>query len=147
MGREPGEAEPSLRRIQRDSAAMAIGSAVLALALQRGQPDGALGVVAGAALMGFSYRAIRGGVDTIVRKASTPGTTSPGAVAPKRRAVWAFVRFIGRYLVVGLAAWVVLVPLRAHPLGLFAGVSVPVLAIGLEGIRLVRTASRRRRGE
>jgi hypothetical protein len=147
MGREPGEAEPSLRRIQRDSAALAIGSAVLALALQRGQPDGALGVVAGAALMGFSYRAIRGGVNAIVREASTPGTTSVGAAAPKGRAVWAFVKFIGRYLVIGLAAWVVLVPLRAHPLGLFAGVSVPVLAIGLEAIRLVRTTSQRRRGE
>jgi hypothetical protein len=147
MEREPGDADPSLRRIQRDSAVIAIGTAVLALALRRGRPDGALGVVAGAALMGFSYRVISGGVSAIVRKASTPGTTSPGAAALKGRAVWAFVKFIGRYLVIGLAAWVVLVPLRAHPLGLFAGVSVPVLAIGLEAIRLVRTTSRRRRGE
>jgi len=147
MDRERGEADPSLRRIQRDSAVIAIGTAVLALAMQRGRPDGALGVLAGAALMGFSYRAIRGGVNAIVRKASMPGTTSPGEAAPKGRAVWAFVKFIGRYLVIGLAGWVVLVPLRAHPLGLFAGVSVPVLAIGLEAIRLVRTTSRRRRGE
>jgi ABC-type polysaccharide/polyol phosphate export permease len=147
MERERGEADPSLRRIQRDSAVIAIGTAVLTLAMQRGRPDGALGVLAGAALMAFSYRAIRGGVNAIVRKASTPGTTSPGAAAPKGRAVWAFVKFIGRYLVIGLAGWVVLVPLRAHPLGLFVGVSVPVLAIGLETIRLVRTTSRRRRGE
>jgi len=147
MEREPGDADPSLRRIQRDSAVIAIGTAVLALALQRGRPDGALGVLAGAALMGFSYRAIGGGVDAIVRKASTLGSTSPGAVAPKGRAAWAFVTFIGRYLVIGLAGWVVLVPLHANPLSLFAGVSVPVLAIGIEAARLVRTTSGRRRGE
>ena len=139
MEREPGDADPSLRRIQRDSAVIAIGTAVLALALQRGRPDGALGVLAGAALMAFSYRAVRGGVDAIVRKASAPGRTSPGAGAPKGRAVWALAKFIGRYLVIGVGGWVVLVPLHANPLGLFAGVSVPVLAIGIEAVRLVRT--------
>jgi len=147
MERERGEADPSLRRIQRDSAVIAIGAAVLALAMERGRPDGALGVLAGAALMAFSYRAIRGGADAIVRKASGRRAAAPGAPVRKGGVVWAFVKFVGRYLVIGLAGWVVLVPLRAHPLGLFAGVSVPVLAIGLEAIRLVRTTSRRRRGE
>ncbi len=39
---------------------------------------------------------------------------------------------------IGIAAWAVLVPLKAHPLGLFAGVSVPVLAIAIEAVRLAR---------
>jgi len=147
MEREPGDADPSLRRIQRDSAVMAIGAAVLALVLQRGRPDGALGVLAGAALMGFSYRAIGGGVDAIVRKASGQKEAAPGTLGRKRGVVWALVTFIGRYLVIGLAGWVVLVPLHANPLSLFAGVSVPVLAIGIEAARLVRTTSGRRRGE
>jgi hypothetical protein len=143
MEREPGEADPSLKRIQRDSAVIATGTAVLALALQRGQPDGALGVLAGAAVMAFSYRAIRGGVDAIVRKASGHGHAAPGAPVPKRGGVWALVKFIGRYLVIGLAGWVVLVPLHANPLGLFAGVSAPVLAIGIEAMRLAGRARNR----
>jgi hypothetical protein len=49
---------------------------------------------------------------------------------------WTVVTFIGRYLVVGFVAWAVLVPLRAHPIGLFAGVTIPVLAIGIEALRL-----------
>jgi len=138
MEREPGDADPSLRRIQRDSAVIAFGTAVLALALRRGLPDGALGVLAGAALMAFSYRAIRGGADAIVRKASGRKEAAPGALGRKGGVVWALVKFIGRYLVIGIAAWAVLVPLHAHPLGLFAGVSVPVLAIGIEAVRLVR---------
>jgi hypothetical protein len=139
MEREPGDADPSLRRIQRDSALIAIGTAVLALAVQRGRPDGALGVLAGAALMAFSYRAVRAGVDAIVRKASGQGHAAPGAPVRKGGVVWALAKFIGRYLVIGFGGWVALVPLHANPLGLFAGVSVPVLAIGIEAVRLVRT--------
>jgi hypothetical protein len=147
MGRGPGESDPSLRRLERDSAVIAIGTAVLALALRRGRPDGALGVLAGAALMAFSYGAIRGGVNAIGRKASPPGNTAPGTAPSRRRAVWALARVIGRYLVIGVAAWVVLVPLRVDPLGLFAGVSAPVLAFGLEAVRLARTTSGRRGGD
>lgn len=147
MTREPAEADPSLRRIQRDSAVIAIVSAALALAAQRGRPGGAIGVLAGAAIMAFSYGAIRGGVNAVVRKASAPGNTAPDAAASRRRTARAFAGFIGRYLVIGVASWAVLVPLRVDPLGLFAGVSVPVLAIGVEAIRLVRAAPRRRRGQ
>jgi hypothetical protein len=146
MAREPGEADPSLRRIERDSAVIAIGTAVLALALRRGRLDGALGVLAGGALMAFSYRAIRGGADAVLRKASGRGATDPGAPVRNSGVVWALVKFIGRYLVIGLGAWVVLVPLHAHPLGLFAGVSVPVLAIGIEAVRLVRGPGNSRSG-
>jgi hypothetical protein len=138
MRREPGEADPSLRRIQRDSAAIAIGTAVLALALRRGRPDGAVGVLAGAALMALSYRAIRGGVDAIVRKASGRSAEASGAPGRHPGVAWALLKFIGRYLVTVFAGWVVLVPLHAHPVGLFAGVSVPVLAIAIEAIRFAR---------
>jgi len=131
------ELDPSLRRVQRDSAVIAIAAAALALAMQRGQPNGALGVLAGAALMGFSYRGIRGGVDAIVRKTTGRGEAHSEATVPTGRVAWALVKFIVRYGVIAIAAWIALVPLKAHPLGLFAGVSVPVLAIAIEALRLI----------
>jgi hypothetical protein len=135
------ETDPSLRRIQRDSGILCAAAAAAALVLERGRPDGALGVVAGAALMAFSYHAIKGGVTAIVRKAAATGQPGSGGAVSRGRLVWTLVKFIGRYVVIGVAAWTVLVPLRAHPLGLFAGVSVPVAAIGIEALRLLRAPS------
>jgi hypothetical protein len=143
MTRQAGEADHSLRRVQRDSAVIAVAAAALALVIQRGRPGGALGVLAGAALMGFSYAAIRGGVTALLERAAVAAHSTPGARAPRARVAWVLAKFIGRYLVAGLVAWAVLVPLRAHPLGLFAGVTVPVVAIGIEAVRLARAPSRR----
>ena len=138
-----GEADPSLRRVQRDSALIAVAGALLALLIQRGRPAGALGVLAGAALMGVSYTAIKGGVTALVQRSAAAGAAAPGERVSKGRGAWLLLTVIGRYLVIGIAAWAVLVPLKAHPLGLFAGVTVPVLAIGIEAIRLARGPSRR----
>lgn len=130
------EPDPSLRRVQRDSAAIAVVAAILALAIQRGRPEAALGVLAGAAFMAFSYTAIKGGVTALVQRAAAAGQAGPGERISKARVAWTLAKFIGRYLVIGAAAWAVLVPLRAHPLGLFAGVTVPVAAIAIEAVRL-----------
>ena len=138
-----GEADSSLRRVQRDSVVIAVAGAVLALLIQRGQPGGALGVVAGAALMGVSYAAIKAGVTALVLRASAAGEAATGERVSGGRGAGLLLKVIGRYLVIGIAAWAVLVPLRAHPLGLFAGVSVPVLAIAIEAVRLARGPSRR----
>jgi Flp pilus assembly protein TadB len=88
--------------------------------------------------MGFSYAAIKGGVTALLQRAEAAGRAEPGDHHPKARVARLLARFIGRYLVVGVVAWAVLVPLKAHPLGLFAGVTVPVLAIGIEAVRLNR---------
>jgi hypothetical protein len=133
-----GEPDLSLRRVQRDSAIIAVATAAAALVIQGGRPEGALGVLAGAAIMGFSYSAIKGGVTAMLERAAAASRPDTGERAPKARVAWLLARFIGRYLAAGLVAWVVLVPLRAHPLGLFAGVTVPVVAIGVEAVRLVR---------
>ena len=137
------EADPSLRRVQRDSIVMAIGAAVLALVLQRGRPDGALGVLVGAGLVGVSFSAIRGGVSAMLARAAATGRDEPPERLSEARPWWLAARYIGRYLVIGVAAWAALVHLKAHPLGLFAGVTVPVLAIGIEAVRLARGGSRR----
>jgi hypothetical protein len=132
------EPDPSLRRVQRDSAIIAAAAVLLALALQGGRPEGAVGVLAGAGLMGVSYAAIKGGVTALVQGTLEAGRGAPGGHVSRVRVAWILLTFIGRYLVIGLAAWAVLVPLRAHPLGLFAGVTVPVLAIAIEAVRLAR---------
>ena len=136
------ETDPSLRRVQRDSAIACAVFAAAALALQRGRLDGALGVVAGAGLMAVSYLAIRDGVTTLVQKTAVASEAPPGTGLPRVRLAWTVAKYVGRYAVIGAAAWAVLVPLQAHPLGLFAGVSAPVAAIGLEALRLLRAGPR-----
>ena len=131
------EPDASLRRVRRDAAVICLAGAIVALAAMGGRPDGALGVLAGGALMAVSYSAIRGGVDAAIRRAAPrleDGASAPSSAS--RAAGWAAIRFIARYGVIALLAWVVLVPLRAHPLGVFAGVTAPVLAIGIEALRL-----------
>ena len=123
------EPDASLRRVQRDAAIICLALAALAVVMMRGRPEGALGVLAGGALMAVSYAAIKGGVDAALGR--------KGKGAASRAAAWAAFRFIARYGVMAVLAWAVLVPLHANPLGVFAGVSAPVLAIGIEAIRLV----------
>jgi hypothetical protein len=134
------EPDASLRRVRRDAVVICLASAASALVAAGGRPDGALGVLAGGALMAVSYSAIRVGVDAALRKASprAEGEPAAAAVSASRAAGWAAFRFVARYGIIAVLAWVVLVPLRAHPLGVFAGVTAPVLAIGVEAVRLVR---------
>lgn len=139
--RPTGESDPSLRRVQRDSAVIALAAAAVALVMEGGRPQGALGVLAGAGLMAFSFAAIKGGVTALLHRAAAAGHAEPGDRPPEVRVGGLLARFVGRYLVVGVVAWVVLVPLRAHPLGVFAGVTAPVLAIGIEAVRLNRRTS------
>ena len=120
------EPDDSLRRVQRDAAIICVALAALAAVVMRGRPEGALGVLAGGALMAVSYAAIKGGVDAALKRRSS------------RAGAWAAFRFISRYGVIAVLAWAILVPLHAHPLGVFAGVTAPVLAIGIEAVRLAR---------
>jgi hypothetical protein len=137
------EPDASLRRIQRDAAILCLVSTVIALLVMRGRPEGAVGVLAGGALMAVSYLAIKGGVDAALRRAA--GRSGEQAAPPAgagRAGAWAAFRFVARYGVIAGLAWVVLVPLRAHPVGVVAGVSAPVLAIAIEGVRLFLMRSR-----
>ena len=137
------ERDPSLRRIQRDAGLICAVTATAALILERGRPDGALGVLAGTGLMAMSYWAISSGVTAMVDRAAATSQSSPGKPVSRRRVIWTLARFLGRWIVFGVAAWVVLVPLRAHPLGLFAGVTASVAAIAVEAVRLATRRDRR----
>jgi len=137
FGRHNPERDVSLRRIERDSAMACLVMAAAAVVVQWGGLSGALGVVGGGALMAFSYRAIRAGVDSMVVRM----TPADGAARPsggRVSAAWPILRFVLRFGVTGLAGWLLLVPLRAHPVGVVVGVSTPVVAMAIEAIRLLR---------
>ncbi len=147
------EADPSLRRIERDAVIICAAAAAIALPMGHWQPDGAIGVLGGGALMAISYWAIRGGVDALVRRhAALAGSTTEALDAadtrapdasrsparPARGMAWAVTKFILRYALLAAGAYVILIPLHAHPLGVLVGVSAPVAAIAVEAARLVR---------
>jgi hypothetical protein len=137
FGKRNPEGDASLRRIERDSAIACLVTAAAAVVVQRGGLSGALGVAGGGALMAFSYREIRAGVDAIVlRTAPADGAAPPSG--GRVLAMWPILRFVLRYGVMGLGAWLLLVPLHAHPVGVVAGVSAPVVAMAIEAIRLLR---------
>ena len=98
----------------------------------------ALGVVLGGLLAAVSYRGIKGGIDALLggvehRAAGT---------GPRPGLAWPLVKFFTRYGILGLAAYVVLVRLRVHPVGVVAGASSLVVAAALEAIRQTRAPSR-----
>ena len=114
-------------------------AALASLAWEHGRPEGALGVLAGAGMMAFSYSIIRGGVDTLSRRALARTGAAEGVEPPGvARVAWMLTKYVTRYGVLALAAWAVLVPLRASPVWLFVGVTVPVAAIAIEAVRLNR---------
>jgi len=127
------ERDPSLRRLVRDSAVLCLAASAAALIWQGGRPEGALGVLIGTGLMGFSYRVIRQGVDARAGRALAQGGGQQEGVLAQ---AWTLTKYVTRYGVIGVAVWAALVPLHASPVGLFAGVSMPVLALGIEAVRI-----------
>jgi hypothetical protein len=67
------DTDQALRRFERDAVLACGAMALLALAAERGRPDGAAGVVAGGALAALSYWAIKRGVDALVSASGRPG--------------------------------------------------------------------------
>jgi hypothetical protein len=164
------DTDRTVHRMERDAVLASAGMAVVAFVARGGRPDVALGVLGGAALIAGSYLAIKGGVNAVVGAAirtsaaplsapsfqpapsgggdapagveeGTPAGAATGALGRGRR-VLLLVNFLIRYALLGLGAYVMLVRLRLHPVGLAAGVSSPVIAAGVELLRQLRRLSR-----
>jgi hypothetical protein len=88
----------------------------------------AVSVLAGGALFAVSYGALKGAV----RGAGNGG--SPGG--------WTLVKFFTRHGILAVAAYVMLSRLRVSPVGLIAGASAPVLALGAAAARAIIPARR-----
>ncbi len=150
------ESDRLLRQFERDGVVACLAMAALALAVERGRPDGAAGVLAGGALAAISYLAIKGGVDVVLAAASRAtgrtgagGATDSGkeaetgpALTAGRRA-WLALKFFGRYALLAVGAYVMLACFRVHPVGLLAGATAPFMAAAVQVMRSSRASSHR----
>jgi len=125
------EPDPRLRQIQRTAAWVFAVLIVVALAAGGGL-RAVLGVTGGGLLVAVSYRAIHAGVDAVVLSGTSRMT--------RRSAIWQLVKFITRFAMLGLIAYVMMVRLRAHPVWMLVGASSLVAAAALEAVRAPRAA-------
>ena len=139
-----------LDRIVRNSALICIGLASVAAVWTRDYPL-PLGIVGGGLLIGLSYWAIKGTVDTLIAmKSGLPhqggeaapaglsrhsGEAAPadetGAKPPRLQ----LVKFFTRHGILALAAYGMMVRLHLDALGLLTGVSSLVIAVAVEVLR------------
>jgi hypothetical protein len=121
-----------LRRVERTAAICCGLMMVAALIVAKGAPGPALAVLAGGVLIGLSYWSIKSGVSNLL------GAVNAQAPAPRGRIA---LQLAGRYALLGFAAYVMIVRLRLHPLGLLAGASSIVAAVTVEAGRVLMKKS------
>jgi hypothetical protein len=151
------DADPLIRRLQRDAVIWCGLATAAALAVRPDSPAIAAGVAGGGLLALISLFAIRSSVDAVVGRLMAASKTTPNsqlptpnsdgeavgsgseaAVAPTRAAAGVGVKLAGRYLVLGLAAYVMIARLRLHPVGLLIGASSLVAGASIEAARSLR---------
>jgi hypothetical protein len=123
------EPDPRLRQFER-SALWVFAILVVVATATGGGVRAILGVVGGALLVAVSYRAIHAGVDAVALAGRTKNT--------RRSTIWRLVKFITRFAMLGLIAYVMMVRLRAHPVWMLLGASSLVAAAALEAVRTPR---------
>jgi hypothetical protein len=146
-----GDADPLIRRLQRDAVIWCGLATAAALAIRWDAPAIAAGVAGGGLLALTSLFAIRSSVDVVIGRlvsasSHTPNSQLPApnsdreavAAAPVRAAAGVGVKLAGRYLVLGLAAYVMIARLRLHPVGLLIGASSLVAGASIEAVRSLR---------
>ncbi len=131
----PRDPDPMLRRFERNALVACVAMAAVAAVV--GRFDIALGIVCGGLLMGGSYVAIKGGVDAMLAGVAARKASGGAQMTAKRRAAL-LARFVGRYALLALAAYVMLACLHTHPVGLLVGAASPVVAVAVEAVRFVR---------
>jgi hypothetical protein len=121
------ERDPFLRRFERDAAIGCVAVALVVALVPGWGPSAAAGVLGGGGLAAASYLAIKGGVTAALARAWSP---------------WRLVNFFTRYVILAVAAYVMLVRLRLPPVAVFVGASSPVLAALVAAVRFLRPVSR-----
>jgi ATP synthase I subunit len=129
-------ADPWLRRFERTSIAACLALAAAALAIARGAPGPAIGVLGGGLLSAVSYRTIAAGVNSLVDRL-TPEDGEAGAERRQPRLAWMATQLALRYALLAVLAYVMIARLRLHPLGLLVGASSVVAAASVEALRLL----------
>jgi len=141
------EPDRAVRLFERDAAVACLAMAVVALAIGRGRPEGAAGVLAGGALTGLSYWALKGAVGAVVGLAGRVGNAAaaeggPEPTLPAGARVRLAVKFLSRYALLAIGAYVMLTCFRVDPVGLMAGATTPFVAALLQVVRWARPDSR-----
>jgi hypothetical protein len=140
------EPDRAVRLFERDAAIACVGMAVVALAIGRGRPDAAAGVLAGGVLTGLSYWALKGAVNLV---AAAAGRTRPEGdrepPLPPGKRVRLAMKFSSRYALLAVGAYVMLACFRVHPVGLLAGAATPFVAALVQVARASRACSEGRR--
>jgi hypothetical protein len=126
-----------VERIARDTA---ISCVILAAAFALWRRDLAvlLAVLGGGLLIGLSFWAIRGAVDTIT---DVSRRRAKGGEARETRRIstgFVLVKFFTRHGILALAAYGMMVRLHLDPVGLLAGVSSLGVAVAIEALRDLR---------
>jgi ATP synthase I chain len=116
---------PEMSRLVRNTTLATVVMAAGALAWRPAQPAVALGVVGGGVLAGLSFWGLRGVVDQLVWPRET------GEIRPISR-VFQLVKFFTRYVILALAAYVMMLRLRLDPVGMIVGVTSAVVAAAFE---------------
>ena len=122
------EADP-LRRIER-RALWIVAITVAAALVSGGGMRAVLGVCGGALLVAVSYRGVHAGVTALVN-------VDPRAAESNRAAAstWRLVKYITRFAMLAIIAYVMMVRLRAQPVWMLIGASALVAAAALEAVR------------
>jgi len=122
--------DPMLRRLERNAWIWCLAAAGAAFGISGGRLGPSLAILGGGGLIGVSYWAISSSIDALVT-ASTPGARS----SSRRSVAWALGKFVGRYALLALLAYVMIARLRMHPIGLLVGASSMVAAAAIEAVR------------
>jgi len=119
--------------IERVARGTAIACVIIAASFALWKRDLAspLGVLGGGLLIGLSFWAIRGTVDTLIVLRS-------GAETRRISSGFALVKFFTRHGILALAAYGMMVRLHLDPVGLLAGVSSLGVAVAIEALRDLR---------
>ncbi len=133
------ETDPMLRRFERNQALVCALMAMVAAA--GGRLDMAAGVLGGTLLMVIGYAGIKAIVNVLTEKAIR-GKRAENGRSGARRHAWALVKFVTSYALLALAAYVMLVRLHLHPLGVVLGASTPVISVAIEAVGIARRLSR-----
>ena len=136
----PLEADPMLRRLQRNAVLACLAMAVAAYVVGGGRWAPVLGVLGGGLLIGISYLTIGSGVGGVVDLMTGPRPSGSAPPVPPK-AARTMVLVIGRYALLALLAYVMIARLRLHPLGLLAGASSVVAAAAIEAGRQITKKS------
>jgi hypothetical protein len=126
------ETDALLRRVEHTAIAVCGMTAIAVLIVTQGRHATALAVVAGGVLTAVSYWSIKAGVSDLLTPSASKKDDEPARVSRWRIAL----QLVGRYALLALLAYVMIVRLRLHPVWLLVGASSIVAAVTIEAVRV-----------